>query len=166
MATTEKVKSSKVAILLNIGTAASANYKRIGKGVTSAPIAYNPKTTTETYIDEDNATTSVDSYEVSTDIEQTAIKGEPIFDYVDAIRRGLKTGSDCETDVVLAELYNMTISEGSGSGTGQKFGATVTVSDFTVEGGEVVKIKYKIAFNGDPANVSISITNGTITVGE
>ncbi len=162
---TEKVKSSKSAVLLNVGTATAANYQRIGKGVTSLPISYSPKTTTETYVDEDNATTSVDSYEISTDIEQTAIKGDPIFDYVDGIRRGLKTGSDCETTAVLVDIYNMTISSGSGSGSGQQFNATVTVSDWEISGGEIVKIKYKIAFNGDPTNVTVSIANGVITVG-
>lgn len=162
---TEKVKSSKSAVLLNVGTDTTANYQRIGKGVTSLPISYSPKTTTETYVDEDNATTSVDSYEVSTDIEQTAIKGDPIFDYVDGIRRGLKTGSDCETTAILVDIYNMTVSSGTGTGKGQQFSATVTVSDWEISGGEIVKIKYKIAFNGDPTEVSVSIANGVITVG-
>ena len=161
----EKVKSSKSAVLLNVGTAESPDYKRIGTGVTSLPISYNPKTTTDTYVDEDNATTSVDSYEISSDIEQTAIKDDPIFDYVDGIRRGLKTGSDCETTAVLVDIYNMTISNGSGTGKGQKFNATVTVSDFELSGGEIAKIKYKIGFNGDPTEVAVNIANGAITVG-
>lgn len=166
MSTTEKkVKSSKSAVLLNVGTSASPEYVRIGKGVTSLPISYNPKTTTETYIDEDNARSTVDSYEVSSDVEQVAIKGNKIFDFVDGIRKGLKTGSDCETDAVLVDLYDMTINDNKGSGTGKKFGATITISDWTIEGGEVIKIKYKIGFNGDPTDVSVSIDNGTITVG-
>lgn len=161
----EKIQSSKSAVLLDVGTAASPNYKRIGKGVTSLPISYNPKTTTETYVDEDNATTSVDSYEISSDVEQTAIKGDDIFDYVDKIRRTLATGSACETTAVLVDIYNMTISSGTGSGTGQKFNATITVSDWTIEGGEIIKIKYKIAFNGNPETVNVTIANGVITVG-
>ena len=164
MSTTEtKIKSSKSAVLLNVGNSTSAEYVRIGKGVTSLPISYNPKTTTETYIDEDNATTTVDSYEVSSDVEQVAIKGNKVFDFVDGIRKGLKTGSDCETDAVLVDVYDMTITSGSGSG--KKFRATVAISDWTIEGGEVIKIKYKIGFNGDPTNVSVSIDNDTITVG-
>ena len=166
MSTTEtKVKSSKSAVLLNVGKSTTPKYVRIGKGVTSLPIGYNPKTTTETYIDEDNATNSVDSYEISSDVEQVAIKGNEVFDFVDDIRKGLKTGSDCETDAVLVDVYDMTITSGSGSGTGKKFRATITISDWTIEGGEVIKIKYKIGFNGDPTNVSVSIDNGTITVG-
>lgn len=166
MSTTEaKIKSSKSAVLLNVGSSASADYVRIGKGVKSLPISYNPKTTTETYIDEDNATTTVDSYEVSSDVEQVAIKGNKVFDFVDGIRKGLKTGSDCETDAVLVDVYDMTTTNNKGTGTGKKFRATITISDWTIEGGEVIKIKYKIGFNGDPTDVSVSIDNGAITVG-
>lgn len=159
-----KIKSSKSAVLLNVGTAAAKDYQRIGKGVTSLPISYNPKTTTETYVDEDNATTSVDSYEISSDIEQTAIKGDPIFDFVDGIRKGLKTGSDCETTALLVDLYDMSITNGSGTGTAKEFKATITVTDWAIEGGEIVKIKYKIGFNGDPTDVNVTITNGVVTL--
>lgn len=164
-AETTKIKSSKSAVLLNVGTAASPDYKRIGKGVTSLPISYNPKITTETYVDEDNATNSVDSYEISSDIEQTAIKGDPIFNYVDEIRKNLKTGSDCETTAVLVDLYDMTITDGSGTGKGKQFNVTISVSDWEISGGEIVKIKYKISFNGDPTDVSVTVTKGVITVG-
>ena len=166
MATTEtKVKSSKSAVVLNIGTSASPKYVRIGKGVTSLPISYNPKTTTETYVDEDNATTTVDSYEISSDVEQVAIKGNEVFDFVDTIRKGLKTGSECETDAILVDIYDMTLTSGKGNGKGKQFRATITISDWTIEGGEVIKIKYKIGFNGDPTDVDVSVDNGTITVG-
>lgn len=160
-----KIKSSKSAVLLNVGTTSAKDYKRIGKGVVSLPISYNPKTTTETYVDEDNATTSVDSYEISSDIEQTAIKGDPIFDFVDGIRKGLKTGSDCETTALLVDLYDMSITDGSGKGKAKEFKATITVTDWEIVGGEIVKIKYKIGFNGDPTEVDVTIAGGVITVG-
>lgn len=164
-ATTEtKVKSSKSAVLLNVGSSTSPEYVRIGKGVTSLPISYNPKTTTETYVDEDNATTTVDSYEVSSDVEQVAIKGNKVFDFVDGIRKGLKTGSECETDAVLVDIYDMTLTDGKGTGKGKNFRATITISDWTIEGGEVIKIKYKIGFNGDPTDVNVSVDNSTITI--
>lgn len=160
-----KIKSSKSAVLLNVGTTSAKDYKRIGKGVTSLPISYNPKTTTETYIDEDNATTTVDSYEISSDIEQTAIKGDPIFNFVDGIRKGLKTGSDCETTALLVDLYDMSITDGSGTGKAKEFKATITVTDWEIAGGEIVKIKYKIGFNGDPTAVDVTVAGGVITVG-
>lgn len=159
--TMEKVKSSKVAVLLNTGT---GGYKRMGKGITDLPISYGAKTTSETYIDEENATTTVDSYEIGIDTEQTAIKGEPIFDYIDSLRRSLATGSGCETDAVLVDIYNLSGNETSASGTGQKFSATIAISSFELKGGEVVKIKYKLSLNGTPSDVNVAVANKTITV--
>lgn len=162
---TEKIKSSKVAAFLDVTPKAETRkYCRFGKGISSFPISYGAKTTSETYIDEDNATTSVDGYEVSVDTEQVAMKGEPIFDYVDGIRNGLLTGSDCETSVVLVNVYNMNVTDGTGTGKGQKFGATVAVTDFSLAGGEVAKIKYKVSLNGNPEDVDVAIKNGEVTI--
>lgn len=161
----EKIKSSKFAVLLNTGSVSSPVWSRIGKGVSSLPISYNAKTTTETYVDEDNATTDVEGYEVSFDTEHTAMKNEPVFDFVNGIRKGLKVGSECETQAILVDIYDMTITSGSGSGTGQKFGATIVITDLTIEGGKIAKLKYKVAINGDPEDVTVSIANKTITVG-
>lgn len=158
----QKIKSSKVAVLLKT----TDGYKRMGKGITDLPISYGAKTTSETYVDEDNATTTVDSYEIGIDTEQTAIKGEPVFDYIDSLRRSLATGSDCETEAVLVDIYNLSGDESSASGTGQKFGATIAITDFELKGGEVVKIKYKLSLNGTPSDVSVSIANKVITVTE
>lgn len=161
-----KIKSSKVAAFLNVTPSAqTASYKRFGKGISSFPISYGAKSSTETYIDEDNATTSVDGYEISVDTEQIAIKGEPIFDFVDNIRNTLGVGSDCETSVVLANIYDMTISENTASGSGQEFGATVIITDFTLEGGTIAKIKYKVSLNGNPKPINVHIENGAVTIG-
>lgn len=59
----------------------------------------------------------------------------------------------------------MTITDGSGTGKGKQFNVTISVSDWEISGGEIVKIKYKIGFNGDPTDVSVTVTKGVITVG-
>ena len=161
----EKIKSSKIAAFMNTTPAdTAATWSRFGKGISSFPISYGAKSTTETYIDDDNATTTVDGYEISADTEQVAMKGEPIFDYVDGIRNGLKVGSECETEVILVNIYNLTTSSSSATGTGQKFGATIIITDMEIKGGEIAKIKYKVALNGTPSDVSVSITAGALAV--
>ncbi|MGN1478560.1 MAG: phage tail tube protein [Acutalibacteraceae bacterium] len=163
--TITKIKSSKVAAFMNTGTSSAPVWSRFGKGISSLPISYGAKTSSETYIDEDNATTTVDGYEVSMDTEQTAMKGEPIFNFVDDIRNELKTGSDCETDVILANIYDMTATSGTYSGDAQSFKATVAVTDFELNGGEIAKIKYKVSLNGTPTDVKVSIAaDGKVTV--
>ena len=163
--TQTKIKSSKVAAFMNTGKSDSPVWSRFGKGISSLPISYGAKTSSETYVDEDNATTTVDGYELSMDTEQTAIKGEPIFDFVDTIRKGLKTGTDCETEVVLANIYDMTATSGTYSGSAQRFNATIAVTDFELNGGEIAKIKYKVSLNGNPKDANVSIAaGGSVTV--
>ncbi len=137
-------------------------WNRMGKGIVSLPISYGAKTTSETYINEENATTTIDGYEIASDVEQTALKGDPVFDYVDIIRKELLTGSDCETQALIIPIYDLTKTESGYKGTAQRFGATVTVTDFELNGGEIAKIKYKVSFNGNPENVDIELADGKI----
>lgn len=162
----EKIKSSKVAAFINTTPKEeSPTWSRMGKGISSLPISYGAKTTSETYIDEDNASTTVDGYDINTDTEQVAMKGEPVFDYADGLRKSLATGSDCETSVILAEIYDLTLTDGKYTGTVKVFGATVVITDFDLSGGEVVKIKYKVSFNGTPEKKTISLaSDGTVTL--
>ena len=46
----KKVKRSDFATFLNVTPSATATYARMGRGITSQQIAYNPATTNETYI--------------------------------------------------------------------------------------------------------------------
>ena len=138
------------------------DWNRMGKGIVSLPISYGAKTTSETYINEENATTTIDGYEIASDVEQTALKGDPVFDYVDIIRKELLTGSDCETQALIIPIYDLTKTESGYKGTAQRFGATVTVTDFELNGGEIAKIKYKVSFNGNPENVDIELADGKI----
>ena len=160
----ENIEFCRVTIWAN-GTDVSVkvtDWNRMGKGIVSLPISYGAKTTTGTFINEENATTTVDGYEIATDVEQTALKGDPVFDYVDIIRKELLTGSECETNVLVIPLYDLTKTQSGYIGTAQRFGATVTVTDYELNGGEIVKIKYKVSFNGDPENVDIELENGEI----
>lgn len=82
------------------------DWNRMGKGIVTLPLSYGTKSTTETWVSEDNATTTVDGYEIAVDVEHVAMKGEPVFDYVDNIRKGLLTGSDCETEALVLPIYD------------------------------------------------------------
>lgn len=154
-----KVKVSQVAAFIDITPGEDATYKRIAKGATDLNISYSATETSETYVDEDSATTTVDGYGVSLDQEQTAFKGEDVFEFVDDIRKNQKIGTDCETTVVLVNLYD---SKAEGSYSAQKYNAAISISEFGGKGGESAKIKYKVNLNGDPVQGTVSIANGTI----
>lgn len=156
--TVKKVKRSDFASFLNVGTIAAPVWARMGKGITSQQIAYNPQTTSETFIDEDSATTTVDSYAPTMSTPQTAYAGDPVFDYVDALRQARAVGADCETEILLVYIYD---SEGNRYAA-EKQKVAIQVDDFGGDGGASNVINYTINFVGESELGAASI-DGTVT---
>ncbi len=158
-----KVKRHEFASFLNTGTKDEPVWSRMGKGITSQTIAYNPATTTETYIDEESATTSLDSYAVSIATPQTAYAGEPVFDFVDNLRQMRATGSDCEAELLLVYLYDSTE---DGKYKAERNNVIVQIDDFGGDGGASVVINYTLNLNGDPVLGTVAIASGEVTFTE
>ena len=136
-------------------------YKRIGKGITSQKISYNPQTTTEQYIDEDNSTTSVDGYQPSLDGTQTAFKGDGVFEFIDGLRKKRALGKDLETTIISVNLYD---ESSSGTYSAEKNKAVIQLGDF---GGENnIQITYTIALNGDPTPGTATVEDGAVSFTE
>ena len=101
-----KVKRSKLAIFLDTsGGEETAEWALIGNGVTEQTIAYNPQTSDEVYIHQDSGTTDVESYKPNIPTPMTAIKGDPVFDYVDGLRKTRAIGADARTKICIVYLY-------------------------------------------------------------
>lgn len=152
-----KKKSSLMAYFLNIGTPASPNWAPLGKGVVSLPIAYNPQTTTETYINEDNATTSVDSYQVSAGIDVALwdAVSAPAHAFLENLRKTRAVGSSAEVEVLEVDLST------NSPYASQKNAGVIAIDTFTVEGGKGQQLSQTIYFNGDPTSGTTTISNGT-----
>lgn len=154
----KKVKRSDFATFLNTGTSEAPIWSRMGKGITSQKISYNPQTTSETYIDEDSATTTVDSYAPTMDAPQTAYAGDPVFDYVDALRQARAVGADCETEMLLVYIYD---AEGNRYAA-EKQKVAIQIDDFGGDGGASNVITYTLNFIGEAVQGTCSI-DGTPT---
>lgn len=157
----KKIKRTEFATFLNIGTAAAANYARMGKGITGQTVSYNPTVNTEQYIDENSATNSLDAYAPSINTPQTCYAGEPVFEYVDGLRRARAIGADAETDVLLVYIYSQ-------AGTGNTYNAekckcTISIEEFGGDAGNPVSITYTLNLNGDPEIGTATITDGKVT---
>ena len=155
----KKVKRSDFATFLNTGTKETPKWSRMGKGITSQKISYNPQTTSETYIDEDSATTTVDSYAPTMDAPQTAYAGEPVFDYVDGLRQARAVGVDCETEMLLVYIYDA--NENKYAAEKQK--VAIQVDEFGGDGGASNVIGYTLNFIGEAEKGTCAIADGTPT---
>ena len=157
----EKLKRSLFATFINTTPGdGKETWARMGKGITSQSIAYNPNVTTEQYIDEDNAYSSVDSYAPSLEGEQTCYKGEPVFEYVDALRQSRALGTALETQVLFVYLY----SGGESSAyKAEKNNAVIQLGEYGGDGGGNITLSYTIGLNGDPVVGTATITGGNVT---
>lgn len=143
---TSKVKRSEFATFLNVAPTSTASYKLIGDGVKSSKVNYNPKTTEETYIHQDSATISIDSYAPVMPIEAAAKKGDDVFEFVDALRKARAVLADAETDVVNVWLYETAT---LGEYPAEKQSVSVQIDDFGGDGGAGASINYTVNYMGD-----------------
>lgn len=149
-----KINSSKKAYFIDTGATGTPVWASLGKGIISLPLAYNPQATTETYINEDNATTSVDSYQVSAAIEVSLWDDAPAHDFFENLRVKRAVGSAAETKILEVDLSS------TSPYTAQLSNAVVAVDTFTVEGGKPQKLSVTLYFNGDPTDGTVVITAG------
>lgn len=142
-----KIKRSQFKTFINLGTYGSPVWELLGDGVTAAAIQYNPKITEETYIHDDSATISVDSYAPKLPIEGSAKKGDAVFDLIDGLRKGRLIGAQAEVDIVNVWLYE---TPSLGFYSAERQAATISVEEFGGEGGIATKMKYTVGFIGNP----------------
>ena len=142
----KKVKRSKFATFLNVGTGETDTWALIGDGVTSMTVSYNPQSSDETYIHQDSGTTDVESYKPTSAVPMTAMQGDPVFDFVDGLRRKRAVLDDARTEVCLVYLYDEAT---SGAYPAEKNTCSIQIDDFGGEGGGSNVINFTINFVGD-----------------
>lgn len=146
---------------LNIEPSGSSeSWALVGNGMTTGSYTYEASETSETYIINENATTTVDSYAVSLDGEMKCIYGDQVYDYINGLRYNLATATDAETTVLLIDKYDV---DDDGSFKAQKFNCSISISSYGGDGGTTPTIGFKINVNGDPVQGTATIASGVPT---
>ena len=159
-----KVKRSKLAIFLDTsGGEETAEWALIGDGVTEQTIAYNPQTSDEVYIHQDSGTTDVESYKPNIPTPMTAIKGDPVFDYVDGLRKARAIGADARTKICIVYLYE---TETTGAYPAEQNDCSIQIDDFGGAGGGSATINFTINLIGDAGVGTFNPTTKSFTEGE
>ncbi len=155
--------TAKVNFLNTTPTGTSKTWSILGRGITSKENSYGAKTTDEHWIIEDNERHSVDGYSLGSDLEQVALKGDPVFTYIDDLMYKMKKGTDLETELLEVFKYRVSDTESTPKYDARLFKALIVPDSDTLEGGNALKIKYKIQIQGDPTFVKVTFTNGAPT---
>jgi hypothetical protein len=145
---------------LNTGTSLSPVWSPIGTGVTTAKIAYNPKTLQEIYITDNTGTTEVESYMPNFPVEMTAKVNDPVFEFVDALRRSRAILADAHANMVNVWLYETAV---GGAYPAENQSVSIQVENTGGDGGTVLKLNYQINFLGAPVLGTFNPSTGTFT---
>ena len=90
----------------------------------------------------------------------TAFKGDPIFEFVDNIRKTRATGEDCRAQLLNVSIYEET----TGKYYAEKQDVLIQIDSFGGEGNVV--IEYTMLYDGDPGQGTATLANGTVTFTE
>ena len=149
----EKVTRDQVVTYLDTTPSTEETWSLLGIGITSYGIAYNPQVTTEKWIINKNATSSLDSYQMQGDVSQKIYKGDPCFEYINNLRRTLGVGSKVETHVLDIDTYD----EEDGNYKATRSDCIIAITNYMAE--EAV-IEYSIYYNGDPVTGTVKMQDG------
>lgn len=141
----------------------TAKWNIIGVGITANDNSYGAKTADEHWIFEKNERHSVDGYALASDVEQTAYKGDGVFEFIDELMYRMKTGTELETQMLEVFKYKVDESASTPKYDARLFTVLIVPDTDTLEGGSALKIKYKIQVQGDPTFGKVTFTNGVPT---
>ena len=152
----KKIKRSKYASFLNVGTKEVPVWKRMGQGIAEMEVAYNAEEEAEKYIHQDSKTHNVTSYAPASDVTQKCYVNEPIFEYIDKKRRSRAVEDEAGTQILDVFIYDE-MADG-------KYGAELNEAIIVVDSFSGDTIGYAVKRNGDPTEgVATLAENGTVT---
>lgn len=160
-----KVTREQIASYLNTAPGTGTpTWSIIGVGITDYGQSFNPQVETEKWIIHKNATSTLESFQIQGDVSQKCYFGDPVYDYVNNLRRTAGVGNAVNTQVLDVDMY-----DAEGTGTNAKYKATlyecaVVVTSYAT--GESPVIEYSIYYNGDPKIGTVAITDEAPTFTE
>lgn len=157
-----KIKRSQRALFVDTARSTSSpTYKLVGIGVTTGQAAMNPQTTTETYVSEDSATTTVDSYQKQMPVEMTPVTDNEAFLFIQGLIDNESVGSDCETTVVEVDYWKT--SSGGAFPARKRTVAIAGDNDLGGDGGAPAKMSCTFYYQGGPTSGWFNPTSKTFT---
>lgn len=149
-----RVKRSLLAHFLNTGTKTTPVWSRIGQGVSEMSVDYNPEVTTEQWIHEDAPRNAIERYAPSSGVSAIAYSDDPVFIFIDNLRKTRAIGTDAECQMLNVDIYDVD---------GSNYWAElqpVTIQIDNIGGETSTEIGFTITYNGSPDVGTATITDG------
>lgn len=154
-----KVKRSLIMTFVDI-TPSTEVYELLGIGVITGQISMNPNVLTETYISQDTANISVESYAPTMPLEITMDDTDPVQLYLEGLMRSRAVLGDCETTIVNVWNY---LAGGPTAAIAEQQAVSIQVDSVGGDGGAASKLNVTINYQGDPVIGTFNTTTKAFT---
>lgn len=137
-------------------------FARLGQNVTDLSVDYSAQTETSQDIISDSATTDITGYQPTTAVSQQCTKGDPVFTFVNKLRRKRAVLSEAHTWMLNVDVYDGTASAGF---VGELQQVAVQIDTYGGAGGETPTLDFTLNYIGDAVPVTVKINeNGTVDI--
>lgn len=143
-------------------TTGAGTYALVGDGVTELSISYNAQTNTEQYIHQDTANTELTGYQPNAPVTAQAVKGDPAFDFINALRKKLPIGSDAHTDIIMTDIFE---GETGGAYPATKQPVSIQLDSYGGAASDPLAIGYTINWRGAGTEGRFNPDTRTFTAG-
>lgn len=133
---------------------------RLGHKITDETVAMNPQTTTEQDITQGTAETEVTGYQPSFPVSQKADAKDPVFIFVNELRRNRSVLDDCHTQILQVDLYDGSASEGYKA---EKQEVSIAIDSYGGAAVDPLSIDYTVNYCGDPVKGTFKPDTKTFT---
>lgn len=143
-------------------TAEAPTWNLIGQGFNDLTEALNPIRKDSHYIHQKNGTSSVTGYAPESSFEAELDKADPVCTFIADIGRGRKTGSECETDVLIVYTWI----QGSDAGKLLAYKQRIAIladNPGSGKGGESLALTGSFLYKGDPVKGDFDPKTKTFT---
>jgi hypothetical protein len=156
------MRNERVAFLDITPGEATPTYTLMGEGFTEVNDSLNPNVTEKTYIHESSATKRVASYAPEWAFNADVIKDSDIIEFLRDIGKAQKTGVDCETTMVIFDMWEAI----NGEVPAYRYAVTVALDNIgNGAGGEELTMSGNLLGIGDPVSGIFNTSDDTFVEG-
>lgn len=135
------------------------DFERMGEGIESLGLSYNPEVKERGYVHEKTKRKTTTGYAPSFSLSQIAVVGDPVFDYLDGLRKKMAVGTELKTEIMLVYIYS---AKGSGY-EASKHTCSISINEFSGDAQDNMSISYDVSVEGDMELGTATIADGVAT---
>lgn len=115
------------------------DFSVVGIGVSDMGTSYNPNVESEKWVINVGSTPELSGYEPSSSVPQKCYKGDPVFEHINELRRGLTIGDGAKSQVLDVDVWD--------DNKATLFDCIIAIDEYMSSEAEIT---YTLHYSGDP----------------